>query len=62
VFENLMTTKLDVFIHFLFNGRYLIRNIKRTFISLEIHGAVQFYIFFLFFFSVLLKGRERCRN
>jgi hypothetical protein len=29
VFENLMTTKLDVFIHFLFNGRDLIKNIKR---------------------------------
>jgi hypothetical protein len=28
--ENLMTTKLDVSIHFLFNGRYLIMNIKRT--------------------------------
>jgi len=28
--ENLRTTKLDVSIHFLFNGRDLIRNIKRT--------------------------------
>jgi hypothetical protein len=28
--ENLMTTKLNVSIHFLFNGRDLIRNIKCT--------------------------------
>jgi hypothetical protein len=28
--ENLMTKKLDVSIHFLFNGRDLIRNIKHT--------------------------------
>jgi hypothetical protein len=27
--ENLMTTKLNVSIHFLFNGRDLIRNVKR---------------------------------
>jgi hypothetical protein len=35
---------------FLFNGRYLIMNIKPPFISFEIHGAVQFYFFFFFFF------------
>jgi hypothetical protein len=53
--ENLMTIKLNVFIHFLFNGRDLIRNIKRIVYftwntwSSSILCIVVF--FFLFFFS-----------
>jgi len=35
--ENLVTTKLNVSIHFLFNGRELIRNIKRTVIYIYIY-------------------------
>jgi hypothetical protein len=32
--------------------------LNALFISLEIHGAVQFYFFLFFFFPILLKGRE----
>jgi hypothetical protein len=60
-----MTTKLDVSFHFLFIGRELIRNINAPFSSLEIHGAVQFYLFFFFlsffffFFQFYLKEENK---